>query len=94
MLDLLFIVIGVELTLLASIAAMTLHGRRTDVLSGRYFSREGYWTALPGRSVARLPPPEADHGSAGGPGRLSHEPDVLGAAPDRRPLAGHVAGWS
>lgn len=33
----LLIVIEVELILLASIAAMTFHYRRTDVLSGRYF---------------------------------------------------------
>jgi hypothetical protein len=36
--DELLVFVGAELILLVSIAAITLYGRRMDVLSGRYFS--------------------------------------------------------
>lgn len=40
MLDELLVIIGAELILLVSIAAMRLYGRRMDVVSGHYFSNE------------------------------------------------------
>jgi hypothetical protein len=41
MLGELLVIVGAELILLVSIAAMTLHDLRMDVLSGRYFSNQG-----------------------------------------------------
>jgi hypothetical protein len=41
MLGELLVIVGAELILLVSIAAMILHDLRMDVLSGRYFSNQG-----------------------------------------------------
>ncbi|WP_275185262.1 metallophosphoesterase family protein [Bradyrhizobium sp. CSA112] len=40
MLEELLVIIGLEVVLLVSIAAMTFHHRRMDVLSGRYFAKD------------------------------------------------------
>jgi hypothetical protein len=40
MLGELLVIAGVELILLGSIAAITIHDRRMDVLSGRYFNNQ------------------------------------------------------
>ena len=37
--DELLVIIGAELILLVSVVAMMVHGRRTDVLSGRFFDQ-------------------------------------------------------
>lgn len=54
MLGELSVIICAELILLVSIAAMSLHGRRMDVLSGRYFGQEAERTASPGWRIGRL----------------------------------------
>lgn len=52
--DELLVIIGAELILLVSIAAMSLRGRRMDVLSGHYFSNETDRAVSPGWKIDRL----------------------------------------
>lgn len=54
MLGELFVIICAELILLVSIAAMSLHGRRLDVLSGRYFGNDAGQAVSPEWSIGRL----------------------------------------
>jgi hypothetical protein len=54
MMDELLVIIGAELILVVSIAAMSLRGRRRDVLSGRYFSNETDRAVSPGWNMDRL----------------------------------------
>ena len=42
------VIIGMEVILLVSIAAMTFHRKRTDVLSGRYFGNDQSNEVMPG----------------------------------------------
>jgi hypothetical protein len=54
MMDELIVIIGAELILLVSIAAMSLRGRRMDVLSGHYFGNETDWAVSLGWNIDRL----------------------------------------
>jgi hypothetical protein len=54
MLDELLVIIGAELILLVSIVAMSLYGRRMDVLSRRYFSNATDRAVSPGWNIDRL----------------------------------------
>jgi len=54
MMDELLVIIGAELILLVSIAAMSLRGRRMDVLSGHYLSNKRDRAILPGWNIGRL----------------------------------------
>ncbi len=50
----LHVIISVELILLVSIAAISLHGRRMDVLSGRYFRNRADRTISAVRNIGWL----------------------------------------
>jgi hypothetical protein len=54
MLDELLVIVSAELILLASIAAISLYGRRMDVLSGRYFSNPTDRAVSMGWNIDRL----------------------------------------
>jgi hypothetical protein len=54
MMDELIVIIGAELILLVSIAAMSLRDRRMDVLSGRYFSNKTDRSISRGWNIDRL----------------------------------------
>jgi hypothetical protein len=54
MLDELLVIVGAELILLVSIAAMSLYGRRMDVLSGRHFSSATDRAVSQGWNIGRL----------------------------------------
>ena len=48
------VIIGMEVILLVSLAAMTFHRRRTDVLSGRYFSNDQSDDVMPDLDIEQL----------------------------------------
>ena len=48
------VIIGMEVILLVSLAAMAIHRRRTDVLSGRYFSNDQSNDVMPDLDIERL----------------------------------------
>ncbi|MFG3595134.1 metallophosphoesterase family protein [Bradyrhizobium sp. RDI18] len=54
MLEELLVIIGLEVVLLVSIAAMTFHHRRMDVLSGRYFAKDQSDHMTPDSGIERL----------------------------------------
>ena len=52
------VIIGMEVILLVSVATMTFHRKRTDVLSGRYFGNDQSDDVMPDLGIERLEPSE------------------------------------
>ena len=48
------VIVGMEVILLVSIATMTFHRKRTDVLSGRYFGNDPSNDVMPEVSTERI----------------------------------------
>jgi hypothetical protein len=85
MVEKLLVVIGMEVVLLVSIVVMTIHNRRMDVLSGRYFGNDRSDHVTPDSGIE---PPERE--------QTARQKDVLAGSLDERSKSSptRIRGWA